>query len=211
MIAEGSLKKTLKNYRQIFIHLTITGMGGGEFEPMIPSWAETVQMIGPLIDLVGDPTRITWRFDPILEVQGGGRSFSTFDLFLRLASAISPWGIQTCRVSWVSPYKKVLARLARKGWHLIPRDLRDRKVQAEQMEKIASTHGMKIYFCSMEGFPLSRCIDGEFLSETHPDGLTCSREKARGQRQFCGCTKSLDIGSYSLRCKHGCLYCYATP
>ena len=211
MIAEGPLKRTLKNYRQVFIHLTITGMGGGEFEPMIPPWDETVRMIGPLIDLVGDPGRITWRFDPILEVEGHEGAYNTFDLFPRLASAISSWGIKTCRVSWVSPYKKVVARLARKGWHLIAPDLRARKMRVEQLQRAAGAHGMRIYFCSVEGFPLSRCIDGRLLSEIHPDGLTCSQEKARGQRQLCGCTESLDVGWYSLRCKHGCLYCYATP
>jgi hypothetical protein len=211
MITEGPLKKTLKNYRQVFIHLTITGMGGGEFEPMIPPWDETIRMIGPLIDLVGDPERITWRFDPIVEVEGREKSFSTFGLFPRLASAVSSWGIKTCRVSWVSPYKKVLARLARKGWHLTPRDLRGRKDQANELEKVAGAHGMKVYFCAMEGFPVSHCIDGGLLSQIHPDGLSCSRDKARGQRQLCGCTESLDIGWYSLRCKHGCLYCYAIP
>jgi hypothetical protein len=211
MIAEGPLQRMLRNYRQIFVHLTITGMGGGEFEPMIPPWDDTVGMIGPLIDLVGDPRRITWRFDPILEVEGHEKTYSAFDLFPRLASAISPWGIRTCRVSWVSPYKKVLARLAKKGWRLIPSDLWGRRKQAEQLQQTAAAQGMSLFFCSMEGFPVSRCIDGGLLSQIHPDGLPCSQEKARGQRQLCGCTESLDIGWYSLRCKHGCLYCYACP
>jgi len=211
MIAEGALKKTLKRYRQVFVHLTITGMGGGEFEPLIPPWEETVRMMGPLIDLVNDPGRITWRFDPILEVEGHEKTYSSLELFPLLASAISPWGIKTCRVSWVSPYRKVLARLAKKGWYLIPSDLRVRKKQAEELEQTAGTHGMNLYFCSMEGFPLSRCIDGGLLSQIHPDGLTCSQVRAKGQRQLCGCTESLDIGWYSLRCKNGCLYCYALP
>ena len=211
MISEGPLKRALKNYRQVFVHLTITGMGGGEFEPLIPPWEETVGMIGPLIDLVGDPGRITWRFDPILEVEGHRKTYTNFDLFRLLITSISHWGIKTCRVSWVSPYKKVLSRLAKKGWSLIPGDLRGRKEQADQLLEIAASQGMSLYFCSMEGFPGSRCIDGVLLSQIHPDRLPCSREKARRQRKLCGCTESLDIGWYSLRCKHGCLYCYATP
>jgi hypothetical protein len=211
LVARGSLKKSLTNYRQLFIHLTITGMGGGEFEPMIPPWEETVGMVGPLIDLVGDPRRISWRFDPILEVEGEGRVYSNFSLFPRLVEEIAPLGIKSCRVSWVSPYKKVVARLAGKGWNLLLADPQKRRRQARELEQIASSHGMKVYFCSMEGFPVSRCIDGEFLSEIHPDGLGCSREKAKGQRPLCGCTQSLDIGWYSLRCRHGCLYCYACP
>jgi len=211
MIVEGPLRTTLRRYRQLYIHLTITGMGRGEFEPMIPPWKEAVGMIEPLIDLVGDPRRISWRFDPILEVEGPGRRCSNFDLFPLLAESIAPFGIKGCRVSWVSPYKKVIARLAKKSWYLAPRALEQRLDQARTLTQIGREHGMSLNFCCMEGFPVSRCIDGELLSEIHPDGLICSKEKARGQRPLCGCTRSLDIGWYSLRCQHGCLYCYACP
>jgi hypothetical protein len=205
MIMEGELRKVLREYRLIYVHLTITGMGGGEFEPMIPHWKEVVKMIGPLVDLVGGPLRIS------LKVEGDGKAYSNFDLFPALADAIAPFGIKICRVSWVSPYKKVLIRLGQKGWRLIPQ-IHDEKIsQAGQLADFAQRHGMDIHFCSMEGFPVSRCIDGEFLSKIHPDGLACSKEKAKGQRELCGCTHSIDIGWYSLQCKHGCLYCYARP
>ena len=211
MIVEGALKDTLERYRQIYVHLTITGMGGGEFEPMIPRWEEAVRMIGPLIDLVGGPRRISWRFDPILEADGHGQAFSNFDLFPHLAGAIAPFGIRSCRVSWVSPYKKVLARVAKKGWVLVTRTVEERVKQANTLIRVAREHGMSLSFCCMEGLPISRCIDGELLSEIHPDGRRCSTDKDKGQRPLCGCTQSLDIGWYSLRCRHGCLYCYAVP
>ena len=211
MIVEGALKNTLEKYRQIYIHLTITGMGGSEFEPMIPPWGEAVGMIGPLIDLVGDPRRISWRFDPILETEGHGQTYGNFDLFPRLAEAIAPFGIRSCRVSWVSPYKKVLARMEKKGWHLITRTVKERADQANRLIQVGREHGMNLSFCCMEGLPVSRCIDGGLLSELHPDGQGCSVKRAKGQRPLCGCTESLDIGWYSLRCRHGCLYCYAVP
>lgn len=211
MIVEGQLKNTLKKYPQIYVHLTITGMGGGEFEPMIPTWKETVSMIAPLVDLVGNPRRISWRFDPILEAEGHGQIYNNFNLFPPLAEAIAPFGIRSCRVSWVSPYQKVLARLARKGWYLAPRTPEERFDQGNTLAHVARDHGMSLFFCSMKGFPISRCIDGELLSEIHPEGQYCSQERARGQRPLCGCTESLDIGWYSLRCRHGCLYCYACP
>lgn len=209
MLMEGELRKVLRAYRQIYVHLTITGMGGGEFEPMIPPWERVVRMIGDLVDLVGDSSRISWRFDPIIKVEKNGKTYSNFDLFPALAETIVPFGIKSCRVSWVSPYKKVVTRLAQKGWHVISQIQLERNAQAGQLADFAQRNGLTIHFCSMEGFPISSCIDGEFLSKLHPTGLVCSREKAKGQRKLCGCTHSIDIGWYSLQCKHGCLYCYA--
>jgi len=211
MIVEGELRRTLQEYPQIFVHLTITGMGEGEFEPMIPRWEKMVKAIGPLIDLVGSPSRISWRFDPIIKVEKNGKPYSNFELFPALAEAIAPFGIRNCRISWVSPYKKVVTRMAQKGWHLIPQVSRERNAQATQVIEAARRNGMHIQFCSMEGLPISSCIDGVVLSRLHPAGAICSTEKAQGQRKLCGCTHSVDIGWYSLQCPHECLYCYARP
>jgi hypothetical protein len=211
MLCEGSLREALRAYRQVYVHLTVTGMGGGEFEPRIPAWDRTVEMVGPLIELVGDPRRVCWRFDPILEAEKDGAIYSNFELFPRLAEEIAPFGIQTCRVSWVSPYRKAVARLQKKGWRLLPPDRQRREEQARELRRVAGQRGMGVEFCAVEGFPVSRCIDGDLLSLLHPEELACSRERAGGQRPLCGCTRSLDIGWYSLTCQHGCLYCYATP
>ncbi len=211
MIVDGVLRRTLREYQQIFVHLTITGMGGGEFEPMIPHWEEVVKTIGPLIDLVGSPSRISWRFDPIIRAERNGRPYSNFELFPALAEAIAPFGIKSCRISWVSPYKKVVTRMAQKGWFLLPQVSRERDAQADQLIEAGGRNSMHIHFCSMEGLPLSSCIDGVTLSKLHPAGIICSIEKAKGQRKLCGCTHSVDIGWYSLQCVHECLYCYARP
>jgi hypothetical protein len=209
MLAEGELRNALKAYGQIYVHLTITGMGGGEFEPRIPSWEKVVRMIGDLVDLVEDSSRISWRFDPIIKVEKNGLTYSNFDLFPVLAETIVPFGIKICRVSWVSPYKKVVTRLAQRGWRVISQVQQERNTQANQLVDFAGKNGLAIQFCSMEEFPVSSCIDGDFLRKLHPTGLVCSRERAKGQRKLCGCTQSIDIGWYSLQCKHGCLYCYA--
>ena len=211
ILAEGPLKEILLQFKQIYIHLTITGMGGGEFEPMIPLWQTTVEQIPLLIRFVKSPARITWRFDPILTVSGKGKRFSNFDLFPILVHRIAPLGIPSCRVSWVSPYPKVVRRLAGKGWELVAETEEERAAQAQKLKEEAERYGMALHFCAMEGFPVSRCIDGGLLRQLHPDGRECSQAKAKGQRVHCGCTESLDIGWYSLRCAHQCLYCYACP
>jgi len=211
MVKSGGLTRVLTDYRQIFIHLTITGMGGEEFEKNIPPWQEVVDLLGPLVKLVGDPDRICWRFDPIFEVKKEGKIYGNFHLFPILAEAVAAYGIKDCRISWVSPYKKVISRMGKNGWCLVQKTAEEEKKQTEILEKICSSCGLRLNFCSMEGFPTSRCIDGNLLNDLHPDGLIASIAKAKGQRELCGCTKSLDIGWYTDRCKHGCMYCYALP
>jgi len=211
MVQNEALKRVLETYRQIYIHLTITGMGGGEFETNIPPWREVVDLMGPLVKLTENPNRICWRFDPILEAEKGGQIYGNLDSFAPLAEAVSGYEIKNCRVSWVSPYKKVISRMGKNGWSLVQKTAEERKREADILQEICQGFGIRLNFCSMEGFPISRCIDGKLLSDLHPDGIICSLEKAKGQRKLCGCTKSLDIGWYTDRCKHGCMYCYALP
>jgi hypothetical protein len=205
------LKLILNSYRQLYVHLTITGMGGGDFEPQVPSWQETVAMLGSLVKMTKTPERISWRFDPILEVERDGKKYTNKDLFPLLGEAIAPWGIKHCRVSWVAPYKKAIARMSQRGWLLIQKTQDEKEVEGRELNEVANELDISLHFCSVEGFPISRCIDGQMLSRLHPDGLGCSQEKAKGQRELCGCTKSLDIGWYTDRCRNECMYCYALP
>ena len=211
MVKPGRLRNVLSTYRQLYIHLTITGLGGSILEPGIPKWKKVVDMIPGILDLAGDPERISWRFDPIVRAETDGRKISNFDLFPVIAEKVKRCGISTCRTSWVEPYRKVIRRMDKKGIRLIAHSREERLNQAKQLERLAGKTGIRISYCSMEGLPRSRCIDGMLLAELHPDGTMCSVRKAKGQRKLCGCTESLDIGWYSLKCRNGCLYCYAEP
>jgi len=211
MITPGPLRDALSRYSQLYVHLTVTGLGGSLLEPGIPPWQQTVAMLPALVELVKDPRRISWRFDPILQAEAGGRRLSNSGLFPAIAEQVRPSGVTTCRTSWVQAYRKVLRRLERRGARLLLPGEDERRSQARELERVASRLGMTMQYCSVEGFPRSRCIDGPLLSELHPDGTACSVRKARGQRTLCGCTESRDLGWYSLKCPNGCLYCYAEP
>lgn len=211
MLSNERLCSTLARYRQLYVHLTITGFGGSVLEPHIPPWQDVVGMLAQLVVFTGDARRISWRFDPIIRVEVNGTLFSNIDLFAPLAEAVGEAGIAFCRTSWVEPYAKVQRRLARRGITLQLHSPEERREHARELTRIAASHGMGIHFCAVADFPRSRCIDGELLSRLHPDGLNCSPARAKGQRPLCGCTQSIDIGWYSQKCLHGCLYCYAEP
>ncbi|MCX8042893.1 MAG: DUF1848 domain-containing protein [Desulfobacterota bacterium] len=207
----GPLRTALERYQQLYVHLTITGLGGSVLEPGIPPWQDVAAMLPQLIELTKSPHRISWRFDPLVRVQTEQGVITNSFMFSCIAKTIHDYGITTCRVSWVEPYPKVLRRMEKKGYLLVPWSEQEKKEQAVRLEQEAQQFGMRMFYCSVPGFPRSRCIDGELFSRLHPHGAQCSLKKAKGQRTLCGCTESIDIGWYSLKCKHGCLYCYAEP
>lgn len=77
----------------------------------------------------------------------------------------------------------------------------------------ASKHGMEVETCSEDielskiGIGHGKCIDDEILKREF--GIVVPSAKDVGQREACGCIKSIDIGQYNT-CLHGCSYCYAT-
>jgi hypothetical protein len=87
----------------------------------------------------------------------------------------------------------------------------ERLKQAKKLGEISEKTGIEIFYCSMDGYPRSQCIDGSLLKKLLSEEIECSMRKAKGQRKLCGCTESLDIGWYSLKCRNSCLYCYAEP
>jgi DNA repair photolyase len=211
MTRHQALREALSQYAQVYVQLTITGLGGSPLEPGIPPWERVEEMIPELMQLVKGPKRISWRFDPIIAAENCSGLIENLPLFPGMAEKIRRQGITTCRTSWASPYKKVIRRMQKKGLALRTCSPEEQAAQAQGLEEIAGSLGIKIYYCSMQGFERSRCIDGALLSMLHPQSLPCSTKKARGQRAACGCTESIDIGWYSLKCAHGCIYCYAEP
>jgi hypothetical protein len=211
MLTNQPLRKILAAYRQLYVHLTITGLGGSVLEPRIPPWQEVAGMLAWLVDCIGDARRISWRFDPIIRAEVDGELLSNFELFPEIIRKVSRTGIPLCRTSWVEPYAKVQRRCASRGVSLRLHSLDERQEHARELVRIAERHGIAMQFCAVKDFPRSQCIDGGLLSELHPDGLKCTQVRAKGQRPLCGCTQSIDIGWYSQKCPHGCLYCYASP
>jgi len=211
MIFHQALRQTLSQYAQIYVQLTITGLGRSALEPGIQAWERVAEMVPELVKLVKGPERISWRFDPIITAEDGNGQIENYSLFPVMAEKIAGHGIAVCRTSWAAAYKKVVRRLQNKGFVLRTHAPEEQAAQAKELEEVGGNLGMKLFYCSMDGFARSRCIDGALLTRLHPQGLMCSTKKAKGQRAACGCTESIDIGWYSLKCPHGCLYCYAEP
>ncbi|MFC1568635.1 DUF1848 family protein [bacterium] len=201
----------LKQYDQCFIHFTITGMGNTILEPGILSTLDNLSFLPDLIDFVQDPKRICIRFDPIVKLLlPDGDTYTNLELFPKIAEACNKYKIQNMKVSWMSPYPKVISRLKQKGIIFNELSQGQWKKESEWVQYHAEKYGITVSGCCVPGWPNSQCIDGNLLSELHPEKQLASNEKSAGQRDHCGCTKSWDIGWY-YACPGGCLYCYANP
>jgi len=209
----GGVRRAVASYDQVFCHLTVTGLGGTSLEPSIPPWPEVVSQLPELIEFAGNPRRISVRYDPIVHWYEGQQIKSNLPFAEPILREVSKAGITAVRVSFATLYGKVRKR---KGWHWYDPIPTQRLEITRELVTLARSLGLTLYSCSQSDLQLagavpSRCIDGELLCALHPYKLPAATDKDPGQRPECGCTLSVDIGSYLMRCPNGCRYCYANP
>jgi hypothetical protein len=208
----GGVRDALSHCEQVCALFTITGLGRTALEPAVPPWQDAIGQLGELLELVGDARRIAVRFDPIVHWTDEGDVRSNLEFAEPVFRAVSERGISRVISSFAQMYDKV----RRRGWpwHDPPRE---EKVEvARRLMDLAQQYGLSLRACCdpflLEvGVLQSHCIDAALLTELHPRELPADPRPDKGQRGGCGCSLSVDIGSYKQRCANGCLYCYANP
>ncbi|MCS7287144.1 MAG: DUF1848 domain-containing protein [Anaerolineae bacterium] len=206
------IREALSRYDQLYFHFSITGLGATPLEPRVPPWQEAVEQLPAILKIAGHPLRISLRFDPILFWEEAGEIKSNVPLAEPIFIAAAKAGITTVRFSFATFYSRVKKR----NWKWLDPSPEQKLEIASKLVEMGRSLGLTLYSCAnplllKAGALPSSCIDGELLSKLHPKGLLASTEKDKGQRKECGCTLSVDIGSYLMRCPSGCIYCYASP
>jgi hypothetical protein len=199
----GAIGKTTRN---LFFHFTITA--DRELECNAPDYRDAIRDYISLARRYS-PERVVWRFDPITITDKLPFEIHE-ERFVRCAELLKGHA-QKCIISFVHPYKKVLANLQKYTGHQLD-DLtgEQKREYAQRLAERAEAFGMKLYACCND-ILLSRnvnkasCIDGRAMA-----GVFNAPVDARpgGTRKECACTRSVDIGAYDT-CAHGCVYCYA--
>jgi hypothetical protein len=212
-----SLKDALQKYDQLYLHFTITGLGGTFIEREVPPPAQALSQLEPLIKIVGKAERISLRFDPLVYWEEGGRRKTNLGFFEKLAPRLQSRGIKDVRFSFAQWYRKAKRRAAKYSFSYIDPSLQEKKEATELLVQTARQYGLRLYSCSqnflaeVQGVSPSACIDGHLLQLLHPHKESASLKKDKSQRRECRCTESVEIGSYTQFCPHACLYCYANP
>jgi hypothetical protein len=199
----------------ITVQLTITGLAGSPWEPLVP--VDAIRAIPELARLVGGVKHICWRYDPI--IPGVHRS----EVFRDLAQRIAGYGLERGVINFIAPpgrYKRVDRRLGTliPGWQDDMPDYNSewRQSIARELVVLAEPLGIRLACCAEEsGLPqsvpgLARAACGDYAWFCSLSGRQPPVHIGKGSRLGCGCAPYYDIGSYGhwTQC-HRCLYCYA--
>ena len=170
LLSHARLREALSRVGQVFLHWTVTGLGGTFLEPGVPSAEAQLALAEEIVAYLGDPRRLHWRYDPLLSVTRDNARLSNLDLalFRGLAKPFARVGVTAVHTSFATPYPKLLRRFATAGVELEEQDDARRRAFLTALAGEAASLGMEVKTCSEPGFPRQRCIDGELLTELHP-------------------------------------------
>jgi len=212
-----SLRSLLGKHDQLYFLFTVTGLGGTNIERGVPPAKAALDQVPALIALAGHPRRVSLRFDPVVFWREGSDVRTNLGFFPQVAARSAAEGLTDIRISFAQWYGKARRRAVRNRWDYVDPDKEVKIAAAVELAAVAASFKLSLWSCSQDflaevpGIRRSSCIDGALLGELHPQGAPASRAKDRSQRPECGCTVSIDIGSYTQSCPHACIYCYARP
>ena len=113
---QDGLRTELAAYDQTYFHFTVTGLGGTGAEPGAPPFRDGLAQLPRLVELAGDPRRVSLRFDPLVFWESGGRIVSNVPSFCDAAEAAASAGVVDIRICLAQWYRKARTRAARRGF-----------------------------------------------------------------------------------------------
>jgi len=206
---ENLKKMEIMGYK-FYFNYTVTGI-----PPVFESNVEKQAAIESLKHLskTYSPKHINWRFDPIVISSISDRDFY-IRAFEELASDLAGY-VERCYFSFVARYVKVIRNFAEfeklHGLKILDCSGDFKIEMANELAAIAARFGIQMFSCCGDyliGNKINKahCIDGRVIEDLFsPEGFSFKHKPTRNE---CGCTESIDIGTYDT-CPHGCVYCYA--
>lgn len=219
-----------------YIQYTLNDYVTEKLERGVPDLQERIDTFKRLVDRLGFG-KVIWRFDPMIltnqigcddllaKIENIGNQLKGYTEKLVFSYA----DIRT--------YRKVQANLTKNSINYREFEQEDMLYVAKNLARLNERWGFTLATCGEKididqfGIIHNKCIDDDimikYFSEDkklmdflgveiikgdlfNPDNTIIKRKnnKDKGQRQFCGCIVSKDIGEYNT-CPHLCEYCYA--
>lgn len=179
-----------------------------DIEKRLPSKSDVlIPAFIKLADMIGKE-RVIWRYDPILfnKKYTPDYHIKYFEMLVQRLCGYT----EKCTVSFLDNYRSINKNMK----ILNVSDISDSEKYEliGRMAQTAKRYGIYIETCAEAadftnlGVGKASCIDAERLGKI--GGVRLKSQKDKNQRKECGCTESIDIGTYNT-CRNGCMYCYA--
>ena len=190
-------------------------------EPGVPDLDQRLGQLRQLCHRFGSAS-VQWRFDPICHftAQTGAIETNLHD-FETIAAAAGECGIGTCTTSFMDHYRKIERRTRDRIVFVEPSPAQHVKILLN-MEQVLSPLEIQLDLCcenkvlaqlpAESTINAGACISGRRIMAVHGGRVSQRQDSGQRKKSGCGCTVSVDVGSYSLHpCHHNCLFCYANP
>ena len=202
-----------------YVQYTLNDYEKDGFEANVPALQHRIDTFKRLVDALGEGS-VVWRFDPLVLTDTVSEE-SLLEKIDNIAERLRGYTEKLVfSFADIDSYKKVGKNLMQAGIKYKEWSNESMLSFAKKLSEQNETWGLQLATCSeaiaLERFNIehNRCIDPELIAHLAPNDAVLQNFlfNARtdgGQRKYCGCILSKDIGAYST-CPHGCAYCYAT-
>jgi hypothetical protein len=190
-------------------------------EPRVPALSQRLDQLRQLCLRFGSAA-VQWRFDPICHFSTGKDGYgSNMDDFDAIAAVAGECGIGVCITSFMDHYRKIARRTGR-GLAFIDPPVVEKARMLMKMQATLAPLGIELTLCCENAIlaqlppgtsiRAGACISGRRIMALYGGRVSLRQDAGQRKGAGCGCTVSVDVGSYSLHpCHHNCLYCYANP
>lgn len=217
-----------------YIQFTLNDYVAEKLEPGVPSVEKRIDTFKRLVDRLGFG-RVIWRFDPLILTDSISVD-SLLGKARFIGDSLKGYtGKMVFSFADISSYKRVKANLENSNVAYREFGESDMILFAESIQRLNKQWGYTLATCAEKidlekyGIVHNKCIDDELMIKYFYDdaelmdfigvkvendlfeGNAIIRKKSakdKGQRLYCGCVQSKDIGEYNT-CVHFCEYCYA--
>lgn len=202
-----------------YIQYTLNDYEKEGLEKGVPALEERIDTFKQLVDKLGEGS-VIWRFDPLILTN----TIGLHELLEKVENVGDRLKGYTEKVVFsfadIAVYKKVANNLTTNGVQYREWTEDEMEDFARWLSELNQKWGYVLATCGEKvpleqyGIQHNKCVDDELIRRLTPNDeklmsfLSSNASKDKGQRMFCGCIMSKDIGEYNT-CPHLCEYCYA--